>query len=192
MPISKETVSLLSAFKSPIIEGLKEVKEEVSFFFDDGVANYIDNLIEKIKYTKTFLHRSEDVYFYDTYFPITLTRKLKNNKHVDAPSHEPFELFKLKRFISIIGNAGSGKTMFMKHCFLSAIESKKQIPILIELRNVSREEITLTDYIYKFVLNNKLSPNKKIVERILEKGKFLFLLDGFDEIFSNNRVVIAC
>ncbi|SDY64693.1 NACHT domain-containing protein [Hymenobacter psychrophilus] len=190
MPISKETIALLSAFKSPILETMKGAKDEVSFFFDNGVATYIDNLIDKIKYTKTFLHRSEDVYFYDTYFPVTLTRKLKNNDSIEMPSHEPFELFKLKRFISVIGNAGSGKTMFMKQCFLSALESKKQIPILIELRNISREEISITDYIYKHVLNNKLSPSQRILERILEKGKFLFLLDGFDEIFSNNKAKI--
>jgi hypothetical protein len=191
MAISEATAALIGAFKSPIVDGLKEIKNEAEFFFDDGVANYIDNLVGKIRYTKTFLHRSEDVYFYDTYFPITLTRKIRNNKQVEAPSHEPFELFKLKRFISVIGNAGSGKTMFMKHCFLDAIDTHRQIPILIELRNLSREQVSLTDYIYKYILNNKLSPNQRIVERILEKGKFLFLLDGFDEIFSNNKAKIV-
>ncbi|MGI4820525.1 MAG: NACHT domain-containing protein [Janthinobacterium lividum] len=190
LPISKETLALLSAFKSPISEGLKEIKNEVTFFFDDGVASYIDNLRDKIIRTKTFLHRNEDVYFYDTYFPVTLTRK-SGNKQIAADSHEPFELFKLKKYISIIGNAGSGKTMLMKHCFLSAIDQNKYIPILIELRNLNREQLTLTDYIYKIILKNKLSPNQRIVERILEKGKFLFLLDGFDEIFSTNKAKIV-
>ena len=30
-------------------------------------------------------------------------------------------------------------------------------------------------------------PNKKILERILSNGEFLFLLDGYDEIFSDNK-----
>ena len=42
MPISKETISLIEAFKSPIIAILKGVKDEIVYSFNDGLSNYLD------------------------------------------------------------------------------------------------------------------------------------------------------
>jgi hypothetical protein len=97
---NKETLALLNTFKGPIISFLKEAKHEVSFFFDNGLADYIDNLRGKYSFTKTFLYRNENVNFYDVFFPASLS--LGNNR---SRIYTLTELFKSSRFVTIIGNA---------------------------------------------------------------------------------------
>lgn len=180
--ISNETLSLIGAFKSPIIELTKELKAEVTFFLDNGMSDYIENMSEKYKSTKTFLFRNEKVPFYDVYFSISLSlgeKKFKIKKIDD--------LFLECNYATIIGNAGSGKSMLMKHLFLTSIESLYKIPIVIDLRSLNDFDGNLTDYLYQIIFNNKLSPNKKILERILSSDEFIFLLDGFDELYSAHK-----
>lgn len=41
--ISATTTSLIDTFKDPIIKMLTDIKDEVSFFIDNGLTEYIDN-----------------------------------------------------------------------------------------------------------------------------------------------------
>lgn len=77
--------------------------------------------------------------------------------------------------------------MLLKHFFLNSITTQFRIPIVIELRSLNDFEGNITDYIHSKILNNQLSPNKDILERILSSGKFIFLLDGYDEILSTKK-----
>lgn len=58
-----ETLTLISTFKDELIKLGKYAKEEVSFFFDDGLAAYIEKIRSKYVYTKTFIYRNENVEF---------------------------------------------------------------------------------------------------------------------------------
>jgi len=129
MVISKETLALISAFKNPILDALKDIKDEVKFYFDTGIVKYVDSIREKFIKTKTFLYRLETVNFYDIYFPITL----RHLKQIDYKIDEIEGLFENSNFISIIGNAGSGKSMLLKHVFLKSIMQVVKIPIVVEL-----------------------------------------------------------
>src|SRR4051812_36165043 len=120
MAISKETLELVNYFKNPILNLLSDAKDEAKFYLDNGIPKYVDSIREKFLKTKTFLYRLENVRFYDIYFPITL--RSKNAKNFEVVTI--FDLFKDSNYISIIGNAGSGKSMLMKYIFLRSIEQK--------------------------------------------------------------------
>ncbi|HSV77008.1 MAG TPA: NACHT domain-containing protein [Bacteroidales bacterium] len=185
--ISEQTLSLIETFKEPILSALSDIKNEVQFFLDDGLSEYVENQKNKLSKTKTFLFREEKVNFYDIYFPVSIRnrrRKIENFQEIE-------DLFIEKQYITLIGNAGSGKSMLLKHIFLSSITDLFKIPILVELRNLNEFNGTITDYIYQFIFRNKLAPNSKILERILSNGNFLFLLDGYDEIYSENKNKIS-
>jgi hypothetical protein len=173
--ISKETIDLMSFFKSPILEFLNDIKDEVSHYLDDGIANYVETIKNKFSKTKTFLYRLENVNFYDVYFPITLKFKNNGNYIVDDIN----DLFSNTNFISIIGYAGSGKSMLLKHIFLKSIIQTIKIPIVLELRNLNDFNGTFIEYINNTITGNRLAPNIKILERLLIQGNFLFLLDGY-------------
>ena len=64
MALSKETVSLITSFKEPLTLALKDIKNEVEYFFDNGVGEYIDVVRDKYLFTKTFLFRNDRVKFY--------------------------------------------------------------------------------------------------------------------------------
>jgi hypothetical protein len=75
----------------------------------------------------------------------------------------------------------------MKHIFLSTILDHDHIPILIELRNLNEYEGNFERLISDKVLKSRVKPDDATFRRALESGKFLFLLDGYDEIFSNKK-----
>lgn len=179
---SKELISIISAFKSPIIEKFGEWKDEITFLFDNGLIDYIDNYGTKFEQTKTFLFRDKKIDFHKTYFPVTLRFSNKKFK-VDAIE----SLYNIGTCITIIGNAGSGKSMQMKYIFLRAIEQGVKIPIFIELKDLNNFEGGLTEFIYNKILKNGLSKNEKILKDILSTGNFLFLFDGYDEIYSDKK-----
>ncbi len=180
--ISPETLALINTFKSPLTSLFKDVKDEISYFLDSGLSDYVDCTFNKYSLTKTFLYRNDKVNFYDIYFPVSL--RIKNEK---KKIENLTELFENSSFVTIIGNAGSGKTMLMKHFFLKSVKTSFKIPIVFELRVLNESQGTFEDIIFKTISNNKLSPNKKILERLLSSGEFIFLLDGFDEIYSNHK-----
>lgn len=178
----KETAYLINAFKGPLLGLAKELKNEASHFINDGLEDYLNNIRGKFSRTKTFLYRNENVDFYSVFFPVSL-----NLGHTKVKIQSLTELFQHSRFATIIGHAGSGKTMLMKHFFLSSIDTQFRIPIVVELRSLNEFEGSIIEYIYQIIFHNKLSPSQRILERLLSGGNFIFLLDGYDEIFSNKK-----
>ncbi len=111
--------------------------------------------------------------------------------------------------LMILGKPGAGKTMFLKHLTLRCILGEtlpNHIPLFIALKDVEREEVKLFDYINERLKEYGVEPPQ--VERLLDSGKLLILLDGLDEVqgdkeisrkveqftkkYANNRFVITC
>jgi hypothetical protein len=178
------TARLIAGFKKEIITVLKDIKDEVSQLLDDGVAAYVDSLKTKYEQTKTFLFNDSPIEFYSSYFPLTIKNNSTNKNYLSDKTI--LSIFDKTNYISIIGMAGSGKTMLTKHIFLNTIYSEFKIPITIELRDFNNNELSFFEYLKSKVYNNRLTPNDNILDRLFKEGKFLFLLDGFDEIYSEN------
>lgn len=151
--------------------------DEVKQFYNKGLKEYLQKQKGKYAHIKTLLQGSTPVYLYDIYFPIHL---VKNGKKVKTDKIS--NLFADTNYITIVGGAGSGKSTLIKHLFLNSITEKYGIPILIELRYLNEYEGDIEDYIIEKIFENELSQNSNILERLLDRGKFIFFLDGFDEI----------
>ena len=172
----------VSKLIKPLVDIYKVLGAEWKNYFKEGLTDYLHSQTEKYSLTNTFLHRSGKVKFDSIYYPIkakhvALTTDFSNLKDV-------FEEYKK---ITIIGSAGSGKTTLMRHIFLTSIKSKWKIPILIELRCLNEYEGDFEKSITEKILKLKVKPNDITFKRTLESGNFLFLLDGYDEIFSNKK-----
>lgn len=170
---------LIGTFKDQLLNLGNNIKDECLFIYKNGLIDYINNFYEKYSSIKTFIYRYEKVNFYDIYYPIKI-----RNYELYLKENDFDEIFKNYQYLTIIGNAGSGKSMLTKHIFLSSAENCKHIPIIIELRNLNDCKETIEEYVTKIITQNKISPNDKITERILKEGNFIFLLDGYDEIYS--------
>jgi len=179
--MTEKTIEL-SGLIQPLKDAYKSISDEWKNFFDIGLYDYLYSQTNKYYFTNTFLHRSEKVRFYDIYYPIKSTYK---NLTTDFCNLE--EIYENYSKIIISGSAGSGKTTLIKHLFLKTLFQKNRIPILIELRHLNDFEGNIEKIISEKILNNQLKPNSKILKRSLLSGKFVFLFDGYDEIFSHKK-----
>ncbi|MCQ9639763.1 NACHT domain-containing protein [Chryseobacterium sp. WG14] len=176
--------ALMNIFKEPILKKAKELSEEYAFIYENGLVKYINNYYDKFSNIKTFIYRDQRIPFYDVYFPVNIK---SNQEHIQDIQG----LIDDKRYISITGSAGSGKSMLTKHIFISNAKGCKSVPILVELRQLNTFDGTIEDLINAIITDNKISPSNKITNQILSEGNFIFILDGYDEIFSNNKQKIT-
>lgn len=164
---------------------LGKTLDEVKQFYNKGLTDYLTKQKEKYSHIKTLLQGNTPVYLYDIYFPINIS---KNYKKVSTDKIS--NLFTDTHFITIIGSAGSGKSTLIKHLFLNSITEQYGIPILIELRYLNDFKGDIGKYVSEVIFENELSQNPGILERLLKKGKFIFFLDGFDEITGDIREIV--
>lgn len=178
--------TLVISFTKTLIDESKKIFDElydssydnIKQFIGKDIKNYLTKQKDKYSHIKTLLRGNTPVYLYDVYFPAKLVEN--DNKIISTNSSN--ELFKQYNYVTIIGDAGSGKSTLVKHLFLNTIYEKSKIPILIELRYLNETSEELEKHIKNTITQNKLSVNDDILERLLEKGKFSLFLDGYDEV----------
>lgn len=165
---------------APVINDLyaaskKEVRDYVSSWRAKGVDQDIEHNLKTIENIKTLWSKDADVYIPNFYYPSKIVCKENSidiNNIFDLPSGN----------IVIQGIVGQGKSIFMRHLASEAIrdEFNRKIPIFIELRTITKSH-SLIDAIYNNLFINKDDPGHSLCHYILESGKAVLLLDGFDE-----------
>lgn len=197
----KIIISLLSVFRTPIEQAIKSVKQSFEKFYDQGIKSYLEKTFEEICTTKTFINKDPQP-FYEIFFPISLS---DGNKNV-YDSQESIFLFESSKRITIIGSAGGGKSLLSKHIFLDSINKQLGIPILINLRDFNDFDDGFEDFIHFKIFNYKMfkydntwkksdttdmefqsQKQENLFVKAIGTGKFIFILDGYDEIFSERK-----
>lgn len=83
----------------------------------------------------------------------------------------------------ILGKPGAGKTTFLKHTALRAINREiKKVPIFVTLKELSDSGKEITDFMAHQLTIHRLPEPKAFLQRILENGDALVLFDGLDEV----------
>lgn len=172
----------VSNLVNPFLDFLRRGSNEVKHLLKIGIRNYLEDQTSKYLYTNTFLHRSEKVRFDSIYYPIVAKYRYTKTGFQDL-----VEVFGKQSYIAIIGNAGSGKSTLTRYIFLNAIKQSYKIPILIELRHLNSYEGSLARLVQDKILGHQIKPSLETLDRALKKGNFLIILDGYDEIFSENK-----
>ncbi|UAW63596.2 NACHT domain-containing protein [Mycoavidus sp. HKI] len=99
-------------------------------------------------------------------------------------------LLKDKRVILLKGDSGSGKTTFSrvleKHLWETRKEAADAIPLFISLASIDKPE---HDLIGKALKKRGLSEYQ--VEKLKKKEKFVFILDGYDEIRQTRNLYLS-
>lgn len=174
-PITALGLKSLIDLKDELKTIYKAGKDEIKYLLDDGLLSYAISQKEKFEKLKTFLYQNDRVNFYDTFYPLDLLGiKANGSSYTVSMDKNLIETFKDGNCVTIIGDAGSGKSMLMKHFFLYFLNYEMEIPLFIELRNLNSFDGSFYDYIIKSIFNNNLSPNNIILERIMSKGRFLW------------------
>lgn len=176
---------VIKSFKEELLEATGIPHNEVRLSIDEGLQLYTESWFHKISNVKTFLFNENPVKFEDVYVPLSLRYEKKT---IEIPENVEL-LFKINNFITIVGHAGSGKTMLMKHCFLNILQRANYIPIIIELRRIDSTNMNLAEYISSSVFKLNLIRSESVFNKLLSDGRFIFFLDGFDEIAIKNKEI---
>jgi hypothetical protein len=167
-------------------EGLKAAKDRVRLQMSRTYYGYLTSVLEKYSRAKSFLIRADAVYLYQFYVPLSAKH---HNRIIERPSASDIE--KVGRCAIVIGSAGSGKSMFVRHLLVNSVLAKTRIPVLIELRQFNQTDEDLKSLIYRALETHKFPLDKDYIEKALMAGHFYFLVDGYDEVVPSKRAQVG-
>lgn len=164
----------------------------VTHSFSNQLTEYLRSAYESNSYINTIVFQNQQKKLADLYVPLTLKSESENKDLylIDQYKHDLFD--KYKRIV-IVDYAGMGKSTILKYMFLSCIEKSLAIPMLIELRRLKKDKSILDIIIsdLQTSLSKKLSEvEKEFIILLIERGDFVFMLDGYDEIELDHRAEV--
>lgn len=163
---------------------LSKLDDKAQYDFRIAHTNYCVEVIKKFCRARTFFVRDEPQFVEDFYVPASVTRaKQARVERADLSS-----LLKVSRRTVVTGSGGSGKTIFMRHLLLDAIQSGVGYPVFIELRALNQfSKVDLEGAIVRFMRDHGFPLNDDLALRSLREGLLVVLLDGFDEVAASKR-----
>ena len=169
-----------SSFNS-ISEGVfKAASKLYSTIFED-FKEYMERCYQRNRYIRILCQGDDDVDILDIYVPITFSNKDKCYRDDQMIS----EIGGGGNYI-VTGNGGAGKTFFMRKLWLDLFKEGKRTPLFIELRKLTELDNPngLTKFNLEKFIRSTVSQNitSEVFEKFCLQGRFVLLLDGFDEL----------
>jgi len=186
-PLLKDLIlpKINKVIKKFSIKNVDEKSIEANF------QSYLSQRFEKFSVIDTLVFPNKQTLFKDLYEPLTLCSYNEQNKKMEIKIAGYSKEF-LPKYMRVIieDTAGMGKSTITKKIFLSAVEEGACIPILIELRQINKDNDFLKE------IQNQLSPIGKpisidLILKIINDGQFVFLFDGFDEISKKDKEFVV-
>ncbi|MDP9076049.1 MAG: NACHT domain-containing protein [Bacteroidota bacterium] len=181
---------------SGIIDKLFKLKKPFDLILSylDQAAN--NKLLEykveeynRTRFTKTFLFRHEPVDLLAIFQPIDVIKFTSFGRptfRIAAKTASKF--LDENRKILLIGGPGTGKSTIMKLLYITIYQSKEAYPIKIELRKLNLFKGNFIEYLFAEIFDfHKLAVNKLITNQLFYNKKFIFLIDGYDELNQDIR-----
>lgn len=165
-----------------------DATERAKFEVFGGFNEYLQHSYQQHSYFTSLVFKNEQKKLDDYYLPLTLI------KHPDGTSHKiskfPLEIMHAHNRILIVDTAGMGKSTISRFLFLTCIRENVAIPILIDLRKLSKTK-TILDFVLEYTTSIGDVPKRELVHQLISAGKFLFIFDGYDEISDDDREAVA-
>ncbi|MCL2360896.1 MAG: hypothetical protein FWC73_03660 [Defluviitaleaceae bacterium] len=166
----------------------KNALAKIKVNLDTAFTSYLDKSYTKYSTIKTLLYKDEFRKLHD-FFVVPNLRKGNKKKEsiISAQNSRSVRNFFQSNFAIVQGTGGAGKSMLMKHLFLSELETRDFIPVFFELKDINKQDgdYNLIDAIFEGMNILVESTSKAAVKYALERGMFMILLDGLDEIDGN-------
>jgi len=181
--------AVLEKYAEPIVKGIAKLSknewEKFKIDFDVTFFRYLKKSYEKYSKIKTILCRTEPKYIYDFFECPSIS---KGTTIVFEPLNVN-SILEVSNFVIIQGTGGIGKSILMKHLFISELSNKDLIPIFIELKDLNgiNDEYTISKLIFEKLINLGSTLKEEYLGYALESGCFLFLFDGYDEIITDKK-----
>ncbi|MGV3290243.1 NACHT domain-containing protein [Bacillus wiedmannii] len=173
---------VLNTWLKPKLEESKQKREidrKLETFAFEVFSDYLNKTYETQNNINVIALGLQQIKVKEIYVPLTIYSTEKQEKvRIDEYKEDFSEQYKK---VVIVDTAGMGKSTLMKIMFISAIEQNKGIPVFIELRNLTKEK-DIIDVIIENISTLKETHGKEFLLEIINRGDFIFFLDGYDEI----------
>lgn len=162
----------------------KSLGAKVSYDFRIAHEHYCVDVVKKYCRARTFFIRDEPRFLDDFYVAASIIKR----ETIRVPRAGLNDLSEVARRTIVVGSGGSGKTIFMRHLLLDAIQSGERYPVFIELRALNDlDHVDLESLIVDFMLDHKFPLDATFARQSLYDGLLVVLLDGFDEVVVDKR-----
>ncbi|MCL2224350.1 MAG: NACHT domain-containing protein [Defluviitaleaceae bacterium] len=170
-----------------ITEKSKKMIDSLKVDLGTAFSSYLEISYTKYSTIKTLLYRDKLRKLRDFFVIPDLQSWKQEEDTVSAVNSTVVRNFAGENFIIVQGMGGIGKSMLMKHLFLSELEECGEfIPIFFELKDINGkpDDYNLIDVIFEGMHILDESTSKNAIEYALKRGMFMILLDGLDEMES--------
>lgn len=140
------------------------------------LSEYIHRVENRVSLISSICFPQNKIDINDGYEPVFIKHSKKEKKFSADDV-----LTKINDSLLIVDNAGMGKSTFSKYLALKSLMLGKYIPILFELRRFNHNENLLENLAKELDPLGAVFPRELFYE-LLNEGKFLIILDGFDEV----------
>lgn len=160
--------------------------------WDGKFEEYLKRAYERQSYITTVVFQNQKKQLKDLYQPLTVTATQDKGTSREAFQITSFgdDFIPAYERVLLTDAAGMGKSTLLRFLFLKCLEQNAGIPVFIELRRLSEHESILD------ILYDELSPIEKDVDKdfilsLVSRGDFIFFLDGYDEVPTDQRTVVT-
>lgn len=173
---------VLDTWLKPRLEESKKkrvIDRKLETFVFEVFSDYLNRTYEEQNNINVIALGLQQIKVKQIYVPLTIYSKEKREEIcIDKYKEDFSEQYKK---VVVVDTAGMGKSTLMKTMFISAIEQNKGIPVFIELRNLTKEK-DIIDVIVENISTLKETHSKDFLMEVINRGGFIFFLDGYDEI----------
>lgn len=190
--VSPVIKSLVDTFVTPNLLSLKKRfnldYKKYHIPTESHFSEYFHRAYKKYCVLNTLVFNNSQRILKDIYIPLSIsTNRGANGFKINS---YPKGLLNKYEKILITDTAGMGKSTMMKRIFLDIIDEKIGVPILIELRRLSRNK-TIIQEIHEQINSIDKEFDEQLLLEFIKEGGFIFILDGYDEIALEEREFVT-
>ncbi|AXA90187.1 NACHT domain-containing NTPase [Massilia sp. YMA4] len=143
------------------------------------LERYVERVINRASWISTLVFPQEKVPLGRLYEPVVLVRREGANGLRGRDVYE-LDLSAESLSVLIIDEAGMGKSTYAKHLCIEVCAKSDRIPILFDLASYESDK-TLIENLAKDFDEIDYDFDRPLFRKLIVKGKFFVILDGFDE-----------
>jgi hypothetical protein len=179
--ILSATEATIKSVANPAQSAVRRALQSIS----NAYSPYLETTFRRVRTIRTFLKPNEAIDLIENYVSVELCDD-EDNKNIDT-DYLLERLLQGERFV-ISGIAGRGKSVLMRYIALCLYHTPRgKIPLFLELRALNQlSSKDILSYIHSQYQGNS-SIQFGDFQRALQRGYFVFIIDGFDEIDPNSR-----
>jgi len=170
----------LAVIKGWLVERKLDKKVDL---FESEFIEYLGIVYVMTEFMNVLIYPNSQIRLDDFYEPLHIVSSNRKESYKIDKGNIDF-LLKYKKVI-ISDAAGMGKSTIMKWITRQCVTSYLGIPILIELKKITQSNSLIQEIFNQFGQLGKELDNV-FITKLLSLGKFVIILDGYDEIAQNS------